>query len=90
MFLELSEEGIDSSEAAPNVIVLDTVSLIDLNAAGENAVTLVFVTNNERSIGRQLKVRRKDCDMLLENFFAIYEALIDCSILFRPLPQSGA
>ena len=67
MFLEFSEEGIDSSVAALYVLVLDTVSLIDLNAAGENAATLVFVTKcNERSTGRQLKVRRKDCDMLFE------------------------
>jgi hypothetical protein len=70
--LDLSEDGIESSEAAPYVRVLDTVSLIDLNAAGENAVTFVFATRcNERSIGRQLKVRRKDCDMLLENYLAI-------------------
>ena len=67
MFLDFSEEGIDSSEAALYVLVLDTVSLIDLNAAGENAVTLVFVTRcNDRSTGRQLKKRRKDCDMLHE------------------------
>lgn len=67
MFLVLSEQGIDSPEVSLYVVVLDTVSLIDLNAAGENAATLVFVTRcDERSIGRQLKIRRKDCDILLE------------------------
>jgi hypothetical protein len=67
MFLELLEEGIDSSEAALYVLVLDTVALIDLHAMGENAVTLVFVTRyNERSILRNLKLRRKDSDMLLK------------------------